>query len=133
MDARVETLPGQVQQSLGFSCALSGSIRIFSQPLGTMTRIVDVPASTGNGPAALHRFQAKSIRRIQRNYRVLVLTLSLSLIFALVHFCATPPIKAATPDVLRVRELVITDENGIERVIIGAPLHRTVGKRKSEY
>jgi len=63
-----------------------------------------------------------SIRRIERNYRVLVLALSLAFVIVFFHFWTVRSIKAATPDVLRARELVITDGNGIERVIIGAPL-----------
>jgi hypothetical protein len=61
------------------------------------------------------------VRRMQRNYRLLVMALILFLLFALIHFGAHST-HAATPDVLRARELVITDENGLERVVIGAPL-----------
>jgi len=33
-------------------------LRDLAQPLGAMTGIVDVPAGTGDGPAAIGRFQA---------------------------------------------------------------------------
>ena len=41
-----------------FSSAADAGFLDLAQPLGSMTGIVDVPTGTGNGPAAIHRFQA---------------------------------------------------------------------------
>ncbi len=64
------------------------------------------------------------ILRLQRNYaRLLVLTAVLAATVVCLYLSLVRSIQASSaPDVLRVRELVVVDQNGIERVIIGAPL-----------
>ena len=64
------------------------------------------------------------IRRLRRNHaRLLVITMIIG-VFAICLYLKQPRSIQASgpPDVLRVRELVVVDENGIERVIVGAPL-----------
>ncbi|HTR46623.1 MAG TPA: hypothetical protein VMM16_04460 [Verrucomicrobiae bacterium] len=64
------------------------------------------------------------ILRLQRNYnRLLVLQTVLAAAVIGAYLSSIQPMHASsTSDVLRIRELVIVDENGIERVIVGAPL-----------
>jgi hypothetical protein len=64
------------------------------------------------------------ILRLHRSYtRLLVLTAVLAVTVVFLYLSSVRSIQASsTPDVLRVRELVVVDENVIERAIIGAPL-----------
>jgi hypothetical protein len=64
------------------------------------------------------------IRRLQRSHsQLLVLTVILgSVVMCLCLGNVRLARASSTPDVLRIRELVIVDDNGIERVIVGAPL-----------
>lgn len=64
------------------------------------------------------------ILRLQRNYnRLLVLTAVLAVIVVFLCLSSVRSIHASsTPGALRVRELIVVDQNGIERVIIRAPL-----------
>ena len=64
------------------------------------------------------------ILRLQRNYnRFVVLVAVLAVAVIGVYLSTFGSARASnTSKVLRVRELVVVDENGIERVIVGAPL-----------
>jgi hypothetical protein len=64
------------------------------------------------------------IARLQRNYlKLVILTVILAVAVLFSYFSHVRSTHASgTPDVLRVKELVIVDENGIERVIVGASL-----------
>jgi hypothetical protein len=64
------------------------------------------------------------VLKLQRSHsRLLVLTAVLAVTVVSLFLSSVRSIRASgTADVLRVRELVVVDENGVERVVIGAPL-----------
>jgi hypothetical protein len=66
----------------------------------------------------------RRILALQRNYTLLlVVTAVLALGAVCLYLRPVRSIQASsTPDVLRVRELVVVDQNGVERVIIGGTL-----------
>ena len=47
-----------------FGSAADAGFRNLSQPLGSMAGVVDVPAGTGDCPAAIHRFQSTHDSRL---------------------------------------------------------------------
>jgi hypothetical protein len=67
--------------------------------------------------------ETRVVRLEHSHTRLLVLTSVLAVTVVILFLNSASSTRAsAIPDVLRVRQLVVVDESGIERVVIGAPL-----------
>jgi hypothetical protein len=75
-------------------------------------------------PMSNSQFQSLEIRmkRAEHRLKVVLCLLSLSLCLSASLLIRPKSIHAASPETLRVRELIVVDDAGKERIVIGAPI-----------
>jgi hypothetical protein len=72
------------------------------------------------------------LERQVRTLTILCLVLSLGLIATIITIRATPVQAQTVTEILRARGLIIEDEDGRARIIIGAPVPQVGGRRRSD-